>query len=54
MLCLIIDQDSKQLYPDYKSFKCNGFNSWYETFGIFPWIIGSYEPSYDDVEALSK
>ena len=54
MLCLIIDQDTKQLFHDYKSFKCNGYNNWFESYGIFPWMISSYDPSYDDIESLSK
>lgn len=54
MLCLIIDQETKMLYPDYKNFKCNGYNSWYESFGVFQWMIDSYDPSYDDIESLSK
>ncbi len=54
MLCIIIDQDTKELIPQYKNFKCNGYNSWYETYGFFHWIIASYDPNYDDIESLSK
>jgi len=53
-LCLIIDQRSRDLYQDYKSFKCNEFNEWYESFSVFPWMVPSYDPSFDDLEALNK
>jgi hypothetical protein len=53
-LCLVIDQRSRDLYQDYKSFKCNEFNEWYESFSVFPWMIPSYDPSFDDLEALNK
>jgi len=54
MLCIILDQDSKQLFQDYKNFKCNGYNDWYESYENFNWMIGSYDPSYDDIESLFK
>ena len=57
-LCIILDQDynsnTKQLYHDYKLFKCNGFNKWYETLGVFPWAIPSYDPDYDDINTSNK
>jgi hypothetical protein len=53
-LCLIIDQRTRELYHDYKHFKCNEFNEWYESFTIFPWMVPSYDPSFDDLEALNK
>ena len=55
-LCIIIDQDSleKQTYFDYKTFKCNGFNQWYESHSVFPWVIRSYDPNYDDVKSQNK
>lgn len=53
-LCLILDQETKELYTDYKHFKCNGFNEWYESFSVFPWMVPSYDPSFDDIEASGK
>jgi hypothetical protein len=53
-LCIIIDQDTWELYHDYKNFKCNGFNEWYESFSLFSWSVPSYDPSYDDLEAVNK
>lgn len=53
-LCLIIDQNTRELYSDYKHFKCNEFNEWYESFSVFPWMVPTYDPSYDDLEALNK
>jgi hypothetical protein len=53
-LCLILDQKTRDLYYDYKHFKCNGFNEWYESFSVFPWMVPSYDPSFDDLEALNK
>jgi hypothetical protein len=53
-LCLILDQKSQELHHDFKSFKCNGFYNWYESFSIFPWLVPSYDPSYDDLEANNK
>ena len=53
-LCIIIDQNTQGLYTDYKHFKCNGFNEWYESFSVFPWMIPTYDPSFDDLEALNK
>jgi len=37
-----------------KNFKCNGFNKWYETLTVFPWVIPSYDPSFDDVTSVNK
>lgn len=53
-LCLILDQKTQNLYRDYKHFKCNGFNEWYESFSLFPWNIPSYDPTFDDLEAINK
>jgi hypothetical protein len=53
-LCIILDQQTKEYYHDYKHFKCNGFNEWYESFSVFPWMVPTYDPSYDDLEALNK
>lgn len=53
-LCIILDQQTQEYYFDYKHFKCNGFNEWYESFSVFPWMVPTYDPSYDDLEALNK
>jgi hypothetical protein len=53
-LCIILDQKTQEFYFDHKHFKCNGFNEWYESFSIFPWMVPTYDPSYDDLEALNK
>ncbi len=53
-LCIIIDQETQELYADFKSFKCNGFYNWYESFSVFPWMVPSYDPTYDDLEANNK
>lgn len=50
----MLNQDNLELFVDYKNFKCNGFTDWYETFGSFPWVIPSYDPSYDDLTAQNK
>lgn len=53
-LCLIFDQNTQEIYQDFKHFKCNGFNEWYESFSIFQWMIPTYDPSFDDLEAANK
>ena len=53
-LCVIIDQNSRELYYDYKNFKCNGFNNWYQSYTFFPWNIPNFDPSFDDIEASGK
>ena len=53
-LCIIIDQKKRELYYDYKNFKCNGFNSWYQSYIFFPWKIPNFDPSFDDIEANGK
>ena len=53
-LCIIIDQKTRDLYYDYKYFKCNGFDSWYQSYIFFPWTIPSFDPSFDDIEASGK
>lgn len=52
--CIIIDQSKRDLYDDYKSFKCNGFDKWYEAYTFFPWSIPNFDPSFDDIEASGK
>jgi hypothetical protein len=53
-LCIILDQETRELYSDYKFFKCNGFNEWYESFSVFQWMVPSYDPSFDDIESSGK
>ena len=53
-LCLIINQQTRELYYDYEHFKCNGFNQWYESFSVFPWMIPSYDPTADDLGPANK
>ena len=53
-LCLILDQSTRELYFDYKHFKCNGFDNWYESYTIFPWNIPGFEPSFSDIQESGK
>ena len=53
-LCIILDQDTQDYYINHKHFKCNGFNEWYESFSIFPWMVPTYDPTFDDLESLNK
>ena len=53
-LCIIIDQNTRELYYDYKHFKCNGFDDWYESYTIFPWNIPGFEPSFSDIQESGK
>jgi len=53
-LCIILDQNKQELFVDYKYFKCNGFLDWYESFSVFPWIVPSYDPNFDDLQASNK
>lgn len=53
-LCIIIDQNSRELYYDYKNFKCNGFDNWFQSYTFFPWNIPNFDPSFDDIEASGK
>ena len=53
-LCLIIDQKTRELYYDYKHFKCNGFDDWYEAYYFFPWTISNFDPNFYDIQELGK
>lgn len=53
-LCIIINQQTRELVNDYEHFKCNGFNEWYESFSVFPWMIQSYDPTSDDLGPANK
>jgi hypothetical protein len=53
-LCLIIDQKTRELYYDYKHFKCNGFDNWYEAYYFFPWTIPNFDPNFYDIQEQGK
>lgn len=53
-LCIIIDQTTRELYYDYKSFKCNGFDKWYQRYSFFPWTIPNIDPNFEDIEESGK
>ena len=53
-LCIIIDQETRNLSVDYKNFRCNGYNKWFETFSVFNWTNSSNDPSYTDLNSETK